>query len=149
MERLQTSESVDIFVNKEGKLSEYKYQRNYLRLAGKVRAGGAVECFEEFEEIHIPYWLCENKQRSYALLVEGDSMIEAGILDGDYVVIDPDKGPRVGQIVLASVDGCQTLKEYRTKNGMIQLVPKNGDYSPVLGYDISLMGTMVGLLRKY
>ena len=88
----------------------------------------------------------------YALEVSGDSMIEAGILDGDYALVRRTETARDGEIVVALVRGEEaTLKYLRRENGMVRLDPANGAYEPQFYRpgEVQVQGKLAGLLRRY
>ena len=88
----------------------------------------------------------------YALEVSGDSMIEAGILDGDYALVRRTNTARDGEIVVALIRGEEaTLKYLRREKGMIRLDPANGAYDPQLYKpgEVEVQGKLAGLLRRY
>ena len=90
--------------------------------------------------------------RARALEVSGDSMIEAGILDGDYALVKRTEVARDGDIVVALVRNEEaTLKYLRRENGMIRLDPANGAYDPQVypPHDVQVQGKLAGLLRRY
>ena len=88
----------------------------------------------------------------YALEVSGDSMVEAGILDGDFALIKRTETARDGEIVVALVRGEEaTLKYLRRENGRIRLDPANASYAPqyYAPHEVQVQGKLAGLLRRY
>jgi len=88
----------------------------------------------------------------YALEVSGDSMVEAGILDGDYALVKRTETARDGDIVVALVRNEEaTLKYLHRENGMIRLDPANGAYDPQVypAHEVQVQGKLAGLLRRY
>jgi repressor LexA len=88
----------------------------------------------------------------YALEVSGDSMVEAGIFDGDYALVRRTNTARDGEIVVALVDNEEaTLKYLRREDGMIRLDPANGAYEPQIypAHRVAVQGKLAGLLRRY
>ncbi len=116
-----------------------------------VRAGFPTMA-EGYSDTNISFdeMLIKKPYSTFSVTVIGDSMIEAGICEGDIVVVE--KGGRVsdGDIVVASVDGDFTLKYYRNKNGKIYLEPANSKY-PIIEpeNELLIIGTVTGLVRKY
>ena len=97
---------------------------HYLPLAGRVSAGKPIEAIPEQEAINFPEMLLGPDR--YVLKVQGDSMIEAGIFNGDYVVIKHAETARTGDIVMALIDNEEaTIKRYRSHRGSIELIPEN------------------------
>ena len=85
----------------------------------------------------------------FALRVRGDSMINAGILDGDKVVVRPQPTAEDGQIVVARIGDEATVKRLRRRDGEIWLLPENPDYEPIDGAEAELVGLVKGVVREY
>jgi repressor LexA len=85
----------------------------------------------------------------FALRVRGDSMINAGILSGDRVVVRPQQTAEDGQIVVAMIGDEATVKRLRRKNGEIWLMPENDNYSPIDGSEAQIIGIVKALAREY
>ncbi len=120
-------------------------------LHGKIAAGVPIEAFEDHNQLAVPAALLGAGEH-YALEVSGDSMVEAGIFDGDYALIQKVSTAREGDIVVALVDGQDaTLKYFRREGKMIRLDPANSAYEPQR-YDaarVIVQGKLSGLLRRY
>lgn len=116
-----------------------------IRAGFPTMADGYTDTNISFDEM-----LIKKPYSTFSVTVIGDSMIEAGICEGDIVVVE--KGERVkdGDIVVANVDGDFTLKYYRTKNGKIYLEPANKNY-PIIEpqNELTITGIVTGLVRKY
>ena len=122
-----------------------------LPLYGKIAAGTPIEALRADDMIGIPASMLGGGEH-YALTVEGDSMIEAGILDGDIVLIKRCDTAENGTIVVALVDDSEaTLKRLRRKGASIALEPANQKYETrIFGPDrVKVQGRLVGLLRQY
>lgn len=123
-----------------------------LPLLGKIAAGTPIEALRDHSQsVEIPPSMI-GRGEHYALTIEGDSMIDAGIFDGDTVVIQRCDSADNGAIVVALVDGSEaTLKRIRRKGDSIALEPANKDYETrIFGPDrVNVQGRLVGLLRKY
>ncbi|MFT4026385.1 MAG: transcriptional repressor LexA [Novosphingobium sp.] len=120
-------------------------------LHGKIAAGVPIEALESDRMLPVPAALLGQGDH-YALEVSGDSMIEAGILDGDYALIKRTDVARDGEIIVALVrDEEATLKYLRRENGMIRLDPANSAYEPqiYLPGEVQVQGKLAGLLRRY
>jgi repressor LexA len=120
-------------------------------LHGKIAAGTPIEALEQFENICVPAGMLGNGSY-YALDVDGDSMIEAGILDGDRVVIERCENANNGSIVVALVDEQEaTLKTLRKRGPDIVLEPSNRDFETQVypANRVRIQGRLVGLLRQY
>lgn len=120
-------------------------------LHGKIAAGVPIEAFEDANDLAVPAALLGPGEH-YALEVSGDSMVEAGILDGDYALIQKASTAREGDIVVALVDGQDaTLKYFRREGSMVRLDPANGAYEPqrYAAGRVMIQGKLSGLLRRY
>ena len=120
-------------------------------LHGRIAAGMPIEALETGAMLPVPAALLGAGEH-YALEVSGDSMIEAGILDGDYALIRRTDTARDGEIVVALVRGEEaTLKYLRRQDGQVRLDPANAAYEPQV-YDpreVVVQGKLAGLLRRY
>ena len=117
---------------------------------GKVSAGKPLLSEENFEgHVTIPDDMGSGKM--FALLVKGDSMIGAGILDGDRVIVKQQSAAENGEIVCAVIDGEATLKRFFKKDGVITLKAENEKYAPITVSEgeFRIAGRVVGLLRKF
>jgi len=122
-----------------------------LPLYGKIAAGTPIEALRGPDVVSVPVAML-GRGEHYALMVEGDSMIEAGILDGDTVVLRRCDTADNGAIVVALVDGTEaTLKRLRRKGDSIALEPANPKYETrIFGPDrVTVQGRLVGLIRQY
>ena len=124
-----------------------------LPVMGRIAAGVPIEAISEISHhIAVPGSMLSGRDHHYALEVRGDSMIEAGINDGDVVVIREQDTADNGDIVVALIEGAEaTLKRYRRRGGMIALEAANPAYeTKVLPEDkIRIQGRLVGLIRSY
>jgi repressor LexA len=117
---------------------------------GKVAAGKPLLSEENIEGvITIPDDMGSGKQ--FALQVKGDSMIDAGILDGDRVIVQQQGTAENGEIVCALINGEATLKRFFKKGGVVTLKAENEKYAPITvsGGEFRIVGRVVGLLRKF
>ncbi len=120
-------------------------------LHGRIAAGVPIEAMEGQTMLPVPAALLGAGEH-YALEVSGDSMIEAGILDGDYALIRRTDTARDGEIVVALIRGEEaTLKYLRREDGMVRLDPANSAYEPQVFRpgDVQVQGKLAGLLRRY
>ena len=120
-------------------------------LHGRIAAGMPIEAIEGQAMLPVPAALLGAGEH-YALEVSGDSMIEAGILDGDFALVKRQDTARDGEIVVALVRGEEaTLKYLRRINGMIRLDPANAAHEPQTYRpgEIAVQGRLAGLLRRY
>jgi repressor LexA len=122
-----------------------------LPLHGRIAAGVPIEALEGQSTLPVPAALLGAGEH-YALEVSGDSMIEAGILDGDFALVKRTDVARDGDIVVALVRNEEaTLKYLHRDNGMIRLDPANGAYDPQVypPHEVQVQGKLAGLLRRY
>jgi repressor LexA len=122
-----------------------------LPLAGRIAAGQPIEPEPEGETVAVPDVLTR-KGQNYVLRVNGSSMIDDGIHDGDFVVVNRREKASNGEMVAALLNGEATLKRfYREADGRIRLQPANERMSPiwVAEGDLKVQGVVVGLMRKY
>jgi repressor LexA len=120
-------------------------------LHGRIAAGLPIEALEGQSSLSVPAALLGPGEH-YALEVSGDSMVEAGILDGDYALIRSTNVARDGEIVVALVGGHEaTLKYFRKEGAMIRLDPANRSYDPqrYKPDQVMIQGKLAGLLRRY
>ncbi|MCR9085608.1 MAG: transcriptional repressor LexA [Rhodobacteraceae bacterium] len=124
-----------------------------LPLMGKIAAGVAIEAIQDVERnVTVPAEMLSSSGNHFALEIRGESMIEAGINDGDVVVIKQGNVAENGDIVVAYVDSAQaTLKKYMRKGDRIWLEPCNPEFSPIIraAGQVQVMGKLVGLIRTY
>ncbi len=120
-------------------------------LLGDVAAGQPLDVFSVEESLDVPESLW-NGRKVFALRVRGQSMVEAGIRDGDYLIVEPCATADNGRTVVAEVDGRVTVKKlYREAGGQIRLQPANAEMLPLVvrGEQVRILGAVVGVLRKY
>jgi repressor LexA len=120
-------------------------------LVGRIAAGLPIEAIEDHEQLAVPQALL-GPGAHYALQVSGDSMIEAGIFDGDFALIRKCEEAREGDIVVALIDNADaTLKYFHREKGMVRLDPANSLYEPqrYLPSRVKIQGKLAGLLRRY
>ena len=124
-----------------------------LPLLGAVAAGLPIEAIEDRETLAVPPDMISRRRDNYVLRVEGNSMIEEQIRDGDYIVVQAQEHAEDGQMVVALVDGeSATVKKlYREGGGRIRLQPANPTMAPIFvnAADLRIQGVVVGVIRKY
>jgi repressor LexA len=120
----------------------------YVPLVGRIAAGGPILAEESVEDVlPLPRELV-GQGTLFSLHVKGDSMIEAAICDGDFVVVRQQPTAENGDIVAAMIDGEATVKVYRLRNGHVQLVPRNTAYQPIPGDQATILGKVVAVMRR-
>ena len=121
------------------------------RILGLVEAGFPSPAEEELSDVmNFDEYLTPNKESSYILKVKGDSMIEAGILEGDMVIVERRQTYKPGQIVIASVDGDYTIKYLRKAHSGYYLEPANAKYKPIYPKgEMTIEAVVTAVVRKY
>ena len=121
-----------------------------LPLFGPISAGFAAPVEEQAEEmISLDTYLIGDRSSTFLLRVKGDSMIDAGIFEGDVVVVNRKKTPKLNDIVVGVLDGEFTLKRLRRDKGKYYLQAENPDYPDMYAMDeLQIAGVMVGMIRK-
>lgn len=119
-------------------------------LLGKITAGSPIEAIEHPDEyFSLPSYLIPNKKEVFTLHVSGTSMINAGILDGDIVIVEKRNTARNGQIVVAMNDDNEvTLKTFYKEDGYFRLQPENDTMEPIILDNVTILGIAIGLYRK-
>ncbi len=119
-----------------------------LPLVGRVAAGSPILAEENIEEtIGLPAQIVGDSS-SFLLTIQGDSMIEAGILDGDIVVVKQQNTANNGDIVVAMIDEQCTVKSFFREPDRIRLQPQNSTMEPIYSTDVSIIGKVTGLFRS-
>jgi repressor LexA len=124
---------------------------NILPMFGYIAAGQPIEAIDHQETVQVPETLRTNKP-CYVLQIKGDSMIDEGIFDGDYIVVEERNQAKNGEIVVALVDKSEaTLKRIEQKPGKIILHPANSDYKAqqYTPDQVDIQGVLVGQMRSY
>jgi len=123
-----------------------------LRLMGTIAAGQPLEAVQSEDKVHVPAELVRGRGRAYVLRVQGDSMIEEQIRDGDLVVVEERDAAGDGETVVALIDGSEvTLKQFFRDHGAVRLQPANEAMEPIRVPEerVQVQGVVVGLLRRY
>ena len=120
-------------------------------LLGKITAGNPIEAIERPNEFFsLPASLIPAKETIFTLNVSGESMINAGIFDGDVIIVQKQNTARNGDIVVAMTEENEvTLKTYYKENGHIRLQPENDTMAPFIFDTITILGKAIGLYRKF
>ena len=120
-------------------------------LAGRIAAGHPVEAIENPESLDLEE-LFQSRHRRFVLQVQGDSMIDEHIRDGDYVIVEDRKDIRDGDTVVALLrDGEATLKQFYREGRRIRLQPANPDFEAIIvdAKDVQIQGAVIGVVRSY
>lgn len=121
----------------------------HVPLLGTVTAGAPILAVEQIEG-YLPYTGYVSRDKPlFALRVRGDSMMLAGILNEDIVIVEKTPVASNGDIVVALLEDEATVKRFFKENGHIRLQPENDDYEPIITNEVMILGTVVALLRYY
>ena len=120
----------------------------YVPLVGRIAAGGPILAEQAIEDVFpLPRQLV-GEGTLFLLKVAGDSMIQAAIADGDWVVVREQPVAENGEIVAAMLDGEATVKTFKQSDGHVWLIPHNPAYTPILGDEATILGRVVAVLRR-
>lgn len=140
------SRSINYVQNKE----ERKMDLVSIPLIGKVAAGNPILAFENIEdEFVISKSVFGTNQELFMLKISGDSMINIGIDDGDYVVVKKQQDAENGDIVVAYIDGYATVKNFYRDGQFIRLQPQNELYKPIITNNCTVLGKVIGCIKKF
>lgn len=119
-------------------------------LLGKITAGNPIEAIEQPDEFFsLPAYLIPKNKDVFTLNVSGCSMINAGILDGDIVIVERQNTARNGEIIVAMTDENEvTLKTFYKEDGYVRLQPENDSMEPIILDNVTILGKAIGLYRK-
>ena len=148
-------------LEEQGKLSREKSRNRAIEVSGvsmlsgipvvgKVAAGIPITATENVEDtLSFSQNLFGDQDELFILKVQGESMINAGIFDGDKIVVHKQENAENGEIVVAMIDGEATVKRFYKEKNQIRLQPENEFMSPIIVKDVQILGTVVGLIRNY
>ena len=123
-------------------------EATYVPMVGRIAAGGPILAEEALEDVFpLPKQLV-GEGTLFLLEVRGDSMIEAAICNGDYVVVRQEQTAENGEIVAALIDGEATVKTFQRKDGHVWLLPHNAAYEPIDGTHATILGKVTAVLRR-
>jgi repressor LexA len=126
-------------------------ESNKIPIIGRVAAGSPILAEENIEgSVLIDQTFLKKSDNCFALKVKGDSMIDAGIFDGDLVIVSPQMAANNGDIIVARISDEVTVKIYEFKNQVVKLIPQNKDYNPIVvenKEEFSIVGKVTGVLR--
>lgn len=134
----------------QGKLLPNNLLGNYA-LLGSIKAGFPSPAEEELQDnISFDQYLIKKPESTYLVTVEGDSMIDSGIMPGDLVIVEKGRQAKTGDIVIAEVDNEWTMKYLDKKDGKVRLIPANKNYQPIIPKEnLKIGGVVIGVVRKY
>jgi repressor LexA len=119
-----------------------------LPIVGRVAAGVPITATENLEDTFVLPASFVGRNGSFMLRVKGDSMIDAAILDGDLIVVEPQPDAHNGQIVVAMIDGEATVKTFYREAGRIRLQPENRTMEPIYVDDVTVVGRVEAVVRR-
>jgi repressor LexA len=123
-------------------------EATYVPMVGRIAAGGPILAEETLEDVFpLPKQLV-GEGTLFMLEVRGDSMVDAAICNGDYVVVRQEQTAENGEIVAALIDGEATVKTLQRKDGQVWLLPHNAAYDPIDGTDATILGKVTAVLRR-
>lgn len=118
-------------------------------VVGRVAAGEPILAIENIEDIFLlPDIFANSSDKIFMLTIRGDSMINAGILDGDYIIVRQQNTAENGDIVVALLGDTATVKRFYREGNYIRLQPENDALEPIYTKDVAILGKVIGLLRK-
>jgi repressor LexA len=141
--------ALEVLTPGDERFEDIKPERTHnVPLVGRIAAGGPILAEQNVEEVFpLPASLV-GEGDLFMLKVVGDSMIDAAICDGDFVVIRSQKDANKGEIVAAMIDGEATVKTFSKKSGQIWLLPANDSYQPIDGNQAEILGVVTAVLRS-
>lgn len=144
----ETGKSRTLRVDRDSNSSNSKILK--VPILGQVPAGNPILAIENFDGyIDYPASMTYSNSGLFALRVTGQSMVNAGILDGDIVVVQSRQYAENGEIVVAMIDDEATVKRFYRENGHFRLQPENPDYPPIISDNISILGKVIANFRFY
>ncbi|MEV0681539.1 transcriptional repressor LexA [Actinosynnema sp. NPDC050436] len=120
----------------------------YVPMLGRIAAGGPILAEESIEDVFPLPREIVGEGEVFLLKVVGDSMVDAAITDGDWVVVRQQPTADNGDVVAAMIDGEATVKTFKRRDGHVWLLPHNSAYQPILGDEASILGKVVAVLRR-
>jgi repressor LexA len=119
-----------------------------LPLLGRVAAGVPITATENLEDQFVLPASWVPRTGGFMLRVKGDSMVDAAILDGDLIVVEPRPTANNGEIVVAMIDGEATVKRFYREHGRVRLQPENATMAPIYADDVTIVGRVEAVIRK-
>ena len=145
----RSNKARSLHVTEKGVADLYEAESNTLPLVGRVAAGQPLFAEENIEG-RVTVDPAHVREGAFCLRVNGESMVEAGILDGDLIVVDPSRRPRKGDVVVAMVDDEATVKRFHPEGATIRLEPANSAMQPIVAPadTVSIQGVVTALQRR-
>jgi len=141
--------AIELIDSEISKYDSEKKEMTNLPLIGDIAAGSPILAYENVEDVYpIPIdWV--GKEQSFMLQVKGESMIDAGIFSGDYVIISKQNTARNGQIIAALIEDEATLKTFYKESNYIRLQPENKNMEPIISDNVKILGVLKCVIRRY
>ncbi|MQA09265.1 MAG: transcriptional repressor LexA [Pseudonocardiaceae bacterium] len=146
--RRKTRPVIPIGSEAAGTVDQSMPSPSYVPLVGRIAAGGPVLAEEAIEDVFPLPKEIVGEGSLFLLNVTGDSMVDAAITDGDWVVVRQQPTAENGDIVAAMIEGEATVKTFKRKDGNVWLIPQNDAYEPIPGDEASVLGKVVAVLRR-
>jgi repressor LexA len=140
--------ALESYETASGQDSSARPAPTYVPLVGRIAAGGPILAEEAVEDVFALPRQLVGEGTHFLLNVSGDSMIEAAIADGDWVVVRQQPVAENGDIVAAMIEGEATVKTFKRRDDKVWLMPHNPAYEPISGDDATILGRVVAVLRK-
>jgi repressor LexA len=125
-----------------------EHEYGVLPIVGKVAAGSPITASENIEGEYIVPAELARRHGTFMLRVQGNSMVEAAILDGDLIVVSPQPDAANGEIVVAMLDGEATVKRFFREAGRVRLQPENRTMQPIYSDDVTVLGRVEAVVRR-
>ena len=131
-------------------IDSHKKELLNIPLVGKVTAGAPILATENIEDIFpLPMDYIKHNEELFMLKVSGNSMINAGINDGDFAIIEKVQTAKNGDIIVALIENDATIKTFYKEKDHIRLQPENDELEPIIIKDCTILGRLVGIFRAY
>jgi repressor LexA len=128
----------------------YKKEMINIPIIGTVTAGTPILAVENIEDTFaLPVNFIKSNNELFILKIHGESMIDAGIMDEDFAILEQTNSAENGDIIVALIENEATIKRFYRENGYIRLQPENKTMEPIIVKDCKIIGRLVGLYRKY
>ena len=128
----------------------YKKEMINIPIIGTVTAGTPILAVENIEDTFaLPVNFIKSNNELFILKIHGESMIDAGIMDEDFAILEQTNSAENGDIIVALIENEATIKRFYRENGYIRLQPENKTMKPIIVKDCKIIGRLVGLYRKY
>ncbi|MBL0888522.1 transcriptional repressor LexA [Myceligenerans sp. I2] len=144
----QNPQSGEVHWGGAAEQSESAPAASYVPLVGRIAAGGPILAEQAVEDIFALPRQVVGDGELFLLKVAGDSMVDAAICDGDWVVVRRQNVAEQGEIVAAMIDGEATVKTFKQADGHVWLMPQNAAYEPIAGDEAQILGRIVAVLRS-